>query len=167
MACEAACIKHACMAAYMHVILPSVRCCDVASVLLPRCAHVLSVVALRRLYEAAAGRPGACLQRVPSHSKQCLQAKLQASRAAKCATIVQVGTVTAICTVAFVSRATLITLATIDSADFELDLLQHPLLNIFYYSAVEVVPSALVLYILRKLPPKRTPVYTAPDLEGQ
>ena len=73
---------------------------------------------------------------------------------------------TAICTVAFVARATLITLALLDASDFELDLLQHPLLNIFYYTAVEVVPSALVLYILRKLPPKRTPVYTAPDLEG-
>ena len=67
----------------------------------------------------------------------------------------QVGTVTAICTVAFVARATLITLSALDTRDFELDLLQHPLLNIFYYTAVEVVPSALVLYILRKLPPKR------------
>ena len=35
-------------------------------------------------------------------------------------------------------------------------MLDHPLLNIIYYSACELVPSALVLYILRKLPPKRS-----------
>ena len=40
--------------------------------------------------------------------------------------------------------------------DAELDVLNHPLLNIIYYSACELVPSALVLYILRKLPPKRS-----------
>ena len=31
----------------------------------------------------------------------------------------------------------------------------HPLLNLIYYSGAEIIPSALVLYILRKLPPKR------------
>ena len=78
----------------------------------------------------------------------------------------QVGIVTSVCTVAFVSRALIVILATIDSSDFALDVLAHPLLNIAYYSIVEVIPSALVLFVLRKLPPKRTPVYTAPDLEG-
>ena len=40
--------------------------------------------------------------------------------------------------------------------DAALDVLNHPLLNIIYYTACELVPSALVLYILRKLPPKRS-----------
>ena len=36
------------------------------------------------------------------------------------------------------------------------DVLDHPLLNLIYYTACELVPSALVLYILRKLPPRRS-----------
>ena len=74
---------------------------------------------------------------------------------------------TTVCTSAFIARALIIALATFDVPDFALDVLDHPLLNILYYAAVEVIPSALVLFILRKLPPKRTPVYTAPDLDGQ
>ncbi len=38
----------------------------------------------------------------------------------------------------------------------DLDVLDHPLLNLVYYSACELAPSALVLYILRKLPPRRS-----------
>ncbi|RCV46840.1 hypothetical protein SETIT_9G563400v2 [Setaria italica] len=37
----------------------------------------------------------------------------------------------------------------------DLDVLNHPILNFFYYLLVEIVPSSLVLFILRKLPPKR------------
>jgi hypothetical protein len=37
----------------------------------------------------------------------------------------------------------------------DLDVLYHPILNAIYYMLVEIIPSALVLYILRKLPPKR------------
>ncbi|KAK1304989.1 hypothetical protein QJS10_CPB11g01294 [Acorus calamus] len=36
-----------------------------------------------------------------------------------------------------------------------LDVLDHPILNLVYYTLSEILPSALVLYILRKLPPKR------------
>ena len=36
------------------------------------------------------------------------------------------------------------------------DVLNHPFLNLIYYTACELVPSALVLYILRKLPPRRS-----------
>ncbi|KAJ0017210.1 hypothetical protein Pint_10928 [Pistacia integerrima] len=39
--------------------------------------------------------------------------------------------------------------------DASLDVLDHPVLNLIYYMLVEILPSALVLYILRKLPPKR------------
>ncbi|XP_047954604.1 tobamovirus multiplication protein 1-like [Salvia hispanica] len=41
--------------------------------------------------------------------------------------------------------------------DASLDVLDHPVLNVIYYTLVEILPSALVLYILRKLPPKRVP----------
>jgi hypothetical protein len=49
----------------------------------------------------------------------------------------------------------LVALSAVDAADLSLDVLEHPLLNIAYYCLVEVLPSAWVLYILRKLPPKR------------
>ncbi|KAK9155754.1 hypothetical protein Sjap_003234 [Stephania japonica] len=39
--------------------------------------------------------------------------------------------------------------------DAYLDVLDHPVLNLIYYLLTEILPSALVLYILRKLPPKR------------
>jgi hypothetical protein len=44
-----------------------------------------------------------------------------------------------------------------DYEDADLDVMGHPLLNLVYYSGAEVIPSALVLHILRKLPPKRPP----------
>ncbi|CAK7326918.1 unnamed protein product [Dovyalis caffra] len=37
----------------------------------------------------------------------------------------------------------------------DLDVLDHPVLNFIYYLLVEILPSSLVLFILRKLPPKR------------
>lgn len=83
----------------------------------------------------------------------------------------QVGTVTVICTLCFLARAVFIILATVDREEYSLDVLEHPLLNIAFYCAVEIVPSALVLYILRKLPPKQPPqaaaqstrVYSSPS----
>ncbi|CAN1826321.1 Tobamovirus multiplication protein 1 [Linum perenne] len=39
--------------------------------------------------------------------------------------------------------------------DASLEVLDHPVLNLIYYTLVEILPSALVLFILRKLPPKR------------
>ncbi len=67
----------------------------------------------------------------------------------------QVGFVTAICATCFIVRAVIVAWSAVDKADADLDVLQHPLLNIIYYTTVEIVPSALVLFILRKLPPRR------------
>ncbi len=53
-------------------------------------------------------------------------------------------------------RAVFVALSAVDRAELELDVMGHPLLNVLYYSLVEIVPSACVLFILRKLPPKRT-----------
>ncbi|XP_058072532.1 tobamovirus multiplication protein 1-like isoform X3 [Magnolia sinica] len=39
--------------------------------------------------------------------------------------------------------------------DASLDVMDHPILNLIYYMLAEIMPSAFVLYILRKLPPKR------------
>ncbi|AQK72062.1 E3 ubiquitin-protein ligase RHF1A [Zea mays] len=36
----------------------------------------------------------------------------------------------------------------------DLDVLDHPVLNLFYYLLVEILPSSLVLYILRRIPTK-------------
>ncbi len=44
----------------------------------------------------------------------------------------------------------------VDRNDLEVDMLGHPLLNVAYYLLAEILPSAAVLYILRKLPPKRS-----------
>jgi hypothetical protein len=43
----------------------------------------------------------------------------------------------------------------LDADDLDLDVMGHPLLNMIYYGVVEVLPAACVLWILRKLPPKR------------
>jgi hypothetical protein len=67
----------------------------------------------------------------------------------------EVGMVTAICAACFTVRAVLVALSAVDEADLDLDVAGHPLLNALYYGLAEVVPSAWVLYILRKLPPKR------------
>ena len=67
----------------------------------------------------------------------------------------QVGFVTAICATCFIVRAVIVAWSAVDKADADLDVLQHPLLNIIYYTTVEILPSALVLFILRKLPPRR------------
>ncbi|XP_022845607.1 tobamovirus multiplication protein 1-like isoform X3 [Olea europaea var. sylvestris] len=40
-------------------------------------------------------------------------------------------------------------------SDASLDVLDHPVLNLIYYTLDEILPSALVLYILRKLPQKK------------
>ncbi|PSS10358.1 Tobamovirus multiplication protein like [Actinidia chinensis var. chinensis] len=66
----------------------------------------------------------------------------------------EVGFVTAICFTCFLIRCFVIVLSAFDS-DASLDVLNHPILNVIYYTLVEILPSALVLYILRKLPPKR------------
>lgn len=71
----------------------------------------------------------------------------------------EVGFVTAICATCFTLRALIVAWAAIDQDDADLDVLNHPLLNIVYYCGCELVPSALVLYILRKLPPKRAVGY--------
>lgn len=66
----------------------------------------------------------------------------------------EVGSVTAICFTCFLIRCFVVLLSAFD-ADASLDVLDHPVLNLIYYMLVEILPSALVLYILRKLPPKR------------
>ncbi|KAJ8433928.1 hypothetical protein Cgig2_001857 [Carnegiea gigantea] len=42
-----------------------------------------------------------------------------------------------------------------DDLSLEVDAMTQPLGDLLYYMTVEIVPSALVLFILRKLPPKR------------
>uniref|UniRef100_A0A7N0ZWU7 THH1/TOM1/TOM3 domain-containing protein n=1 Tax=Kalanchoe fedtschenkoi TaxID=63787 RepID=A0A7N0ZWU7_KALFE len=66
----------------------------------------------------------------------------------------EVGFVTAICCTCFLIRCFVVALSAFDK-DAELDVLDHPILNLIYYTLVEILPSALVLFILRKLPPKR------------
>ncbi|CAI8611462.1 unnamed protein product [Vicia faba] len=66
----------------------------------------------------------------------------------------EVGSVTAICFTCFLIRCVMGILWAFDSYA-SLDVLDHPILDLVYYMLVEVLPSALVLYILRKLPPRR------------
>ncbi|KAI4304272.1 hypothetical protein MLD38_039810 [Melastoma candidum] len=67
----------------------------------------------------------------------------------------EVGAVMAICFTCFLIRSFVMLLSAFDSSDASLDVLYHPILNFIYYMLVEILPSALVLYILRKLPPRR------------
>ncbi|KAI7751041.1 hypothetical protein M8C21_032061 [Ambrosia artemisiifolia] len=66
----------------------------------------------------------------------------------------EVGSVTAICFTCFVVRCFVEVLSAFD-AEVSLDVLDHPVLNLIFYMLTEILPSALVLFILRKLPPKR------------
>lgn len=66
----------------------------------------------------------------------------------------EVGCVTGICCSCFLIRCFVVTLSAFNK-NADPDVLNHPLLNLIYYTTVEIVPSALVLFILRKLPPKR------------
>uniref|UniRef100_A0A0D9XLX6 THH1/TOM1/TOM3 domain-containing protein n=1 Tax=Leersia perrieri TaxID=77586 RepID=A0A0D9XLX6_9ORYZ len=88
------------------------------------------------------GRLFLMLQRFPVESKG-RRKKLQ-----------EVGYVTTICFSCFLIRCVMMCFNAFDKAA-DLDVLNHPILNFFYYLLVEIVPSALVLFILRKLPPKR------------
>ncbi|KAK4787337.1 hypothetical protein SAY86_011170 [Trapa natans] len=67
----------------------------------------------------------------------------------------EVGSITAICFTCFLIRCVVVLVSAFDEKDASLDVLDHPMLNLIYYMLVEILPSALVLYILRKLPPKR------------
>ncbi|KAI4299096.1 hypothetical protein L6164_032587 [Bauhinia variegata] len=66
----------------------------------------------------------------------------------------EVGSVTSICCTCFMIRCIMLAISAFNH-DADLDVLYHPILNLAYYWLVEIVPSALVLFILRKLPPRR------------
>ncbi|KAK8604253.1 hypothetical protein V6N13_099201 [Hibiscus sabdariffa] len=88
------------------------------------------------------GRLFLMLQRFPVESKG-RRKKLQ-----------EVGYVTTICFSCFLVRCIMMCFNAFDKAA-DLDVLDHPVLNLIYYLLVEILPSSLVLFILRKLPPKR------------
>ncbi|GMI87511.1 tobamovirus multiplication protein 3 [Hibiscus trionum] len=88
------------------------------------------------------GRLFIMLQRFPVESKG-RRKKLQ-----------EVGYVTTICFSCFLVRCIMMCFCAFDKAA-DLDVLNHPILNLIYYLLVEILPSSLVLFILRKLPPKR------------
>ncbi|XP_068639708.1 tobamovirus multiplication protein 3-like [Aristolochia californica] len=88
------------------------------------------------------GRLFLMLQRFPVESKG-RRKKLQ-----------EVGYVTTICFTCFLVRCIMMCFNAFDKAA-DLDVLNHPILNFLYYLLVEIIPSALVLCILKKLPPKR------------
>ncbi|XP_042978597.1 tobamovirus multiplication protein 1-like isoform X3 [Carya illinoinensis] len=73
----------------------------------------------------------------------------------------EVGCVTGICCACFLIRCFVLALAAVDK-DADIDVLDHPILNLTYYMLVEIVPSALVLFILRKLPPRRVSEHYQP-----
>ncbi|GAB2230574.1 hypothetical protein Drorol1_Dr00014847 [Drosera rotundifolia] len=66
----------------------------------------------------------------------------------------EVGSVTVICFACFLIRCLMVAISAFDS-DASLKVLDHPILDLIYYTLVEIIPSALVLFILSKLPPKR------------
>ncbi|KVH87577.1 tobamovirus multiplication protein 3-like [Cynara cardunculus var. scolymus] len=88
------------------------------------------------------GRLFLMLQRFPVESKG-RRKKLQ-----------EVGYVTSICFACFLVRCIMMCFNAFDEAA-NLDLMDHPVLNFIYYLLVEILPSSLVLFILRKLPPKQ------------
>nr|KAJ0184723.1 hypothetical protein LSAT_V11C900502870 [Lactuca sativa] len=66
----------------------------------------------------------------------------------------EVGFVTGICCTCFLIRCVMVAISAFyEEADIHV--LDHPILDFIYYMIVEIIPSALVLFILRKLPPRR------------
>lgn len=76
----------------------------------------------------------------------------------------EVGLVTSICATCFLFRSVVVAWSTFDQADADLDVLGHPALTAAYYSGAEIIPTALVLFILRKLPPRRA---APPQAQGE
>lgn len=76
---------------------------------------------------------------------------LGASRARK---LREIGTVTVVCATAFTARCAMLA-ASARSTRFAVDVYASKTLNVSYYVAVEILPSVLVLWSLRRLPPKR------------
>jgi hypothetical protein len=91
------------------------------------------------------GRLFLMLQRFPIDSRG-RRSKLQ-----------EVGLITSICASCFLFRSFMVARSAYNDA-FDLDVMGHPVLNILYYGGAEIIPSAMVLYILRKLPPKKQQV---------
>ncbi|PWZ32639.1 Tobamovirus multiplication protein 3 [Zea mays] len=65
----------------------------------------------------------------------------------------EVGRVATICFCCFSARCIMMCFNAFDE-EADLDVLDHPVLNLFYYLLVEILPSSLVLYILRRIPAK-------------
>ncbi|XP_020868004.1 tobamovirus multiplication protein 3-like [Arabidopsis lyrata subsp. lyrata] len=66
----------------------------------------------------------------------------------------EIGYVTTICFTGFLIRGIMMCFATFYEGA-NLDVMDHPILNLIYYLLVEIIPFSLVMFILRKLPPKR------------
>ncbi|KAH7422472.1 hypothetical protein KP509_12G010400 [Ceratopteris richardii] len=72
--------------------------------------------------------------------------------------LLEIGLISSICFICFMVRTIVVAFSAFDEK-VDLDVLNHPILNFLYFMIFEVLPSALVLFILRKLPPKRTSQY--------
>ncbi|XP_057540421.1 tobamovirus multiplication protein 1-like isoform X2 [Amaranthus tricolor] len=66
----------------------------------------------------------------------------------------EVGSVGTICFTCFLIRCFMVVLSALDD-NASLEVLVHPVLNFIYYMYVKILPSVLVLFILRKLPSRR------------
>ncbi|CAN4107973.1 unnamed protein product [Withania somnifera] len=66
----------------------------------------------------------------------------------------EVGFVTGICCTCFLIRCVVVAISAFNGS-VDVDVIDHPVLILFYYMVVEILPSILVLFILRKLPPRR------------
>ncbi|KAI7744218.1 hypothetical protein M8C21_019465, partial [Ambrosia artemisiifolia] len=66
----------------------------------------------------------------------------------------EVGLVTGVCCTCFLVRCVMVAIAAFNK-NADIHVLNHPILDFAYYMIVEILPSALVLFILRKLPPRR------------
>ena len=87
---------------------------------------------------------------------------LGASRARK---LREIGTVTVACATAFTARCAMLA-ASARSTRFAVDVYASKTLNVSYYVAVEILPSVLVLWSLRRLPPKRRGANDGDDGDG-
>lgn len=67
----------------------------------------------------------------------------------------EVGSLVVICVTCFMARTAVAAWSAFYGTSENLDIFNHPIINLVYYLLAEVLPASLALFILRKLPPER------------
>ncbi|KAK9096447.1 hypothetical protein Sjap_021944 [Stephania japonica] len=119
-----------------------------------RISHKLVAVKVAKLFLSVVSFVGALGFMIYGGRLFCMLRRFPIESKGRRNKLTEVGSVTAICCTCFMIRFIMVMVSAYQK-NADLYVINHYILNFFYYLLVEIVPSSLVLYILRKLPPKR------------